>query len=142
MTSELRARLVETCLQWQDKYGVAPSITSALSEYDAAILIGCSDQQYSDYMQGGTAVRRGHDFVFDGLRYQVKANRPSGRRGSFVTWVPKPTNYEWDHLVWLLYDRQYNLLEAWRWPVAEYRRRFEQIERLSPTHMREGERLR
>lgn len=141
MTSELRTKLVDTCLQWQDKYGVAPSITSALSEYDAAILVGCSDEEYSDYMRGGTAVRRGHDFVFGGLRYQVKANRPSGRPGSFVTWVPKPSNYEWDCLLWLLYDRQYQVVEAWKWSVVEYRQRFEEIKRLSPTHMRNGERL-
>ena len=33
----LRENLVETALQWQKNFGVAPSITSAISEYDAAM---------------------------------------------------------------------------------------------------------
>ena len=31
--------------------GVAPSITSSISEYDAAMLIGMSEKEYSDYMR-------------------------------------------------------------------------------------------
>jgi hypothetical protein len=33
----LRDRLVAAALEWQDRFAVAPSITSALSEYDAAM---------------------------------------------------------------------------------------------------------
>lgn len=47
----LRDELVEIALQWQAKYGVAPQITSVLSEYDAAMLVGMSEKDYSDYMQ-------------------------------------------------------------------------------------------
>ena len=36
----LRNKLVDIALDWQENFGVAPSITSALSEYDAAMLIG------------------------------------------------------------------------------------------------------
>ena len=36
----LRNKLVNIALDWQENFGVAPSITSAISEYDAAMLIG------------------------------------------------------------------------------------------------------
>ena len=60
---------------------------------------------------GRTAVTRGTDFCCNGLRYQIKACRPSGKPGSFITWVPKATNYEWDRLVWLLYAAIFNFLK-------------------------------
>ena len=50
--------------------------------------------------------------------------------------VAKPKNYEWDHLIWMLYNREYDLQEAWIWGVAEYRTAFEGVKRLSPAHMR------
>lgn len=73
-----------------------------------------------------------------GIRYQVKANRPSGKPGSFVTLVAKASNFEWDRLIWILYDREYNLLEAYQWNVEDYKRASENIKRLSPADMREG----
>lgn len=85
----LRNKLIDIALQWQESFGVAPSITSALSEYDAAMLVGMSENEYSEYMKDKTAVSKGSDFVFNNIRYQVKANRPSGKKGSFVTMVPK-----------------------------------------------------
>ena len=85
----LREKLVEIALQWQERYGVSPSITSTVSEYDAAMLVGMTDSEYSEYMQDKTAVSKGADFVHNGVRYQVKANRPSGKKGSFITMVPK-----------------------------------------------------
>lgn len=95
----LRDKLVEITLEWEHRYGVAPHITSAISEYDASRLIQCSEEDYCRQMQGKTAVSKGHDFVLDGKRYQVKANRPSGKPGSFVTLVAKANNYEWDYLI-------------------------------------------
>ena len=95
----LRDELVKIALRWQERFGVAPSITNAISEYDAAMLVGMSESEYSDYMKDKTAVNKGSDFVFMNIRYQVKANRPSGKKGSFVTMVPKATNYEWDRLM-------------------------------------------
>ena len=44
----LRDKLVETALEWQKKFGVAPQITSTLSEFDAAILIGMTENEYSN----------------------------------------------------------------------------------------------
>ena len=96
---QLRQQLVQAALKWEQAFGNAPSITSTLSEYDAAMLLGLTLEQYSECMYGATAVQKGYDFVFQGKRYQVKGNRPSGKPGSFVTWVPKATNYEWDFLV-------------------------------------------
>ena len=141
MSNELRAQLVASALEWQRRYSVAPSITSALSEYDAAILIGCTDSEYSAAMQDRTAVQRGFDFEHQGLRYQVKANRPSGKPGSFVTLVAKPKNYEWDLLIWVLYDKHYVLQEAWQWESDQFRQTLGDLKRLSPKHLRQGMRL-
>lgn len=138
MTEQLRNKLVEIALQWQERYGVAPSITSTISEYDAAMLVGMSENDYSAYMKDKTAVNKGSDFVFNNTRYQVKANRPSGKKGSFVTMVPKAANYEWDRLIWILYDKNYVIQEAWEWGVEEYKDAYDAIKRLSPDHYRKG----
>ena len=138
---ELREQLIRAALAWERAYGNAPQITTVLSEYDAALLVGCPTESYSRAMQGMSAVQKGHDFVFNGARYQVKGNRPSGKRGSFVTWVPKATNYHWDFLVWILYNSQYQIQEAWLWDVAAYVHAFDSVKRLSPTHLRQGKQL-
>jgi hypothetical protein len=83
-------------------------------------------------------VTRGTDFCHNGLRYQVKACRPSGKPGSVITWLPKATNYDWDRLIWLMYDREFRLLEAWEWTVENYQRELDAVKRLSPAHMRAG----
>lgn len=139
---DLRRQLVECALAWERAFGNAPAITSAVSEYDAASLVGHTPESYSAAMQGMTTVQRGYDFKFNGKRYQVKGNRPSGKRGSFVTWVPKATNYEWDYLVWILYNRSYEIEEAWLWEVSAYRTAFDAVKRLSPSHHRNGTKLR
>lgn len=138
MEKTLREKLAEIALQWQANFGVAPSITSAISEYDAAMLVGMSEREYSDYMKDKTAVSKGADFVYRGIRYQVKANRPSGKPGSFVTMVPKASNYDWDRLIWILYDKNYVMQEAWEWQVNDYILAFNSIKRLSPNHYRKG----
>lgn len=134
----LRDSLVKTSLEWQQRFGVAPQITSAVSEYDAARLVGCSEDEYSLQMAIRTAVGRGYDFIYEEKRYQVKANRPSGKPGSFVTLVAKATNYEWDFLVWVLYDKNYVMQEAWLWQVDAYEKQFDQQKRLAPADMRKG----
>jgi hypothetical protein len=141
-TDELRDHLVSIALEWERVFGVAPSITSALSEYDAARLVGHSDESYGKTCVGRTAVSRGCDFIHDGVRYQIKANRPSGKPGSPVTKVGQAKNYEWDRLIWLLYDCSFVLQEAWEWEVSQYRAEFEGRPRLSPSDMRKGRRLR
>ena len=139
--SDLRARLVAIALEWQQRYGVAPPITAPISELDASRLIGMPDDAYSDYMQDKTAVAKGLDFEWKGSRYQIKANRPSGKPGSGVTLVPKPKNYDWDYLIWILYDTQYEIEEAWQWDAASYQQCFHEKKRLSPADYRAGTRL-
>lgn len=139
--NDLRQKLVEAALAWERAFGIAHSITSAVSEFDAAMLVGCSVEDYATSMRRTTAVQKGHDFTFNDVRYQVKANRPSGKPGSFVTLVPKAKNYEWDILIWLLYDPQYQIQEAWLWEVVAYKAAFDSIKRLSPSHYRKGKRL-
>ncbi len=134
----LRNSLVDIALEWQKKFGVAPQITSTLSEFDAAILIGMTENEYSEYMKYKTAVQKGFDFIFKEERYQIKANRPSGKKGSKVTWVPKAKNYNWDKLIWILYDKNYVMQEAWEWDVESYKTAFAEIKRLSPEHYRKG----
>ena len=138
---QLREQLVEVALQWEQSFGNAPHITAALSELDAAILVGFPLEEYSASMRGVTAVQRGYDFKFKGARYQVKANRPSGKPGSFVTLVPKAHNYEWEYLVWILYNSKYEVQEAWLWEVGPYRDAFDAMKRLSPKHYRNGKKL-
>jgi len=121
--------------------GVAPSITSAISEYDAARLVGHTDESYGKACVGRTAVTRGCDFICNGIRYQIKANRPSGKPGSPVTKAGEAKNYDWDRLIWILYNRDFVIQEAWEWDVAQYRAEFERRTRLAPLDMRKGKRL-
>ena len=59
-------------------------------------------------------------------------------RKSYVTMVPKAANYEWDRLIWILYDKNYVIQEAWEWGVEEYKDAFDAIKSLSPNHYRKG----
>ena len=136
--SDLRSRLVATALEWEQTFANAPSITTAISEYDAAILLGLSESEYSRAMHGATAVRKGFDFKHNGLRYQVKGTRPSGKPGSFITKVPGVANYDWDKLVWISYNPKFEVQEAWLWDVESYRTAFQEVSRLSPSHLRKG----
>lgn len=138
MNSPLCQQLIDVTLEWETRFGNAPLITTVLSEHDAAMLVGMTEEEDSAAMAGVTAVQKGYDFRYQGGRYQVKGNRPSGKPGSFVTWVPKATNYEWDYLVWVLYDARYVIQEAWLWEVVAYRNEFHEVKRLSPALPRRG----
>jgi hypothetical protein len=141
MPNDIRSRLVAIALEWQELFGVAPSITNAISELDAALLVGMTVENYRLDCANRTAVTRGYDFMDAKCRYQIKANRPSGKPGSFVTIVGKPKNFDWDKLIWVLYDENYVMQEAWEWTMDNYRTQFEFTNRLSPAHMRQGLRL-
>ena len=138
----LRKQLVTVSLEWQNYFGVAPSITSAISDLDAAKIVGMKEDEYCADGVGRTAVRKDFDFKHNGLRYQVTANRPSGKKGSPVTWVSQKTEkkrpFGWDLLIWILYDRVYNMQEAWEFTADQYRKEFATTDRLSPDHMRRG----
>jgi len=55
--------------------------------------------------------------------------------------VPKAKNYEWDFLIWVLYNPHYEIEEAWLWAVSAYIAAFDSVKRLSPSHYRQGKRL-
>lgn len=139
--SDIRSRLVAVVLEWERAFVNAPSITTAISEYDAAMLLGMSEVEYSEAMKGATSVQRGYDFSHKGVRYQVKGTRSSGKPGSFITKVPGVSNYDWDKLVWISYNPRFEIQEAWIWDVDSYRIAFSKTKRLSPAHLRKGESL-
>ena len=141
MSTILRQNLVQVALAWQRHYGVAPSITSTISEYDAAKLVGMSDEDYSAYMRDKTAVSRGHDFIHENIRYQIKAHRPSGKKGSVITNTGKALNYNWDVLIWIRYNTEYEIQEAWAWDRVHYVEMFDSAKRISPDDMRKGRQL-
>ena len=139
---ELRDLLVKTALEWEQRFAVAPRITDAIAEFDAARLVGTSIKIGEGRMKEDTAVQRGYDFKKGEIRYQVKANRPSGKHGSKVTLVAKPKNYEWDKLIWILYDTKYNIAEAYEFTCEQYKKLFALKRRLSPNDMRRGVKVR
>ena len=66
-SEELRATLVALVLEWERRYGVAPAITSAISEYDAARIVGHTAESFALDCAGRTAVTRGSTFVITTL---------------------------------------------------------------------------
>jgi len=138
----LRKELVKLALEWEKKFGVAPSVTGIVGEYDAAEWLGMSKKQYSDCMKDATAVRKGYDFEYEGKRYQVKACRPSGKKGSEITKVPNVRNYEWDYYIWVRYNKKYDVLEMWQFSRKEFKKRFPAEARIRPEDiMRHGKQL-
>ena len=139
MSMKIRKKLIKVALEWQEQYGVAPAITSAVSEFDAAMMVGMPESEYSKYMQNRTAVSNGHDFEFQGKKYQIKACRPSGKPGSKITKAcNKFNNYKWDILIWIRYNTKYEMEEAWLWCVDEYKEKFGRKNGTSPKDMQGG----
>jgi hypothetical protein len=103
--ADLLKRLVQIALDWEEHFGVAPSITSVISEWDAATLVGMEEKFYCEDGKLRTAVTEGFDFKWKDIRYQVTANRPSGKKGSPVTLVSQKTekmrSSGWDRLIWI-----------------------------------------
>lgn len=97
--ANMRTRLVKVALDGQRHFGVAASITNAVSGLDAALLLGMSEEVFSKSGRCRAAVTRGSDYEFHPKRYQVTLNRPSGKKGSFVTLATKkkygPDGYGW-----------------------------------------------
>lgn len=139
----LRDKLVSIVLEWEREFGCFPGqagVTAAVSEYDAAILLGCSEADYAGCLKKRTAVSKHYDFeTADGRKVQVKANRPSGKPGSKV-WNagPKVDSSGWDLLVYILYDPNYNREEAWKFTGEEYERLFGNKKTLTLVDMRQG----
>jgi len=138
---QLRDLLVQVALEWERRFAVSPRITADLAEYDAAKLVGTNLRVGAGRKKTDTAVTKGCDFCIKQERYQVKSNRSSGKPGSTVTLVGKATNFDWDKLVWVLYDQEYKIEEAWLFTKDRYKRYFELKNRLSPQDMRKGSKL-
>ena len=138
---ELRNLLVSVSLEWEKRFAVAPHITSDIAEYDAARIVGTSLEVGKGRTKSDTAVMKGYDFWKKNERFQVKSNRPSGKPGSKVTLVGKASNFNWDKLVWILYNRDYVIQEAWEFEVDYYKKLFEIKKRLSPKDMRQGNKI-
>ena len=139
---ELRKRLVDVALDWEKYFGIGPNITNTISEFDSAVLVGMEEDRYCADGKIRKAVTEGFDFLCGDIRYQVTANRPSGKPGSPVSKVGQKTErkkpFGWDRLIWMLYDRSYVLQEAWEFTADEYRAAFSHLTRLSPSDMRKG----
>ena len=93
---QLRSLLIQTALEWERRFAVAPRITCDIAEFDAAILVGTSLKIGNGRQTTDTAVTKGFDFLKNGERYQVKSDRLSGKPGSPVTLVGKAQNYDWE----------------------------------------------
>jgi hypothetical protein len=110
-----------------------------LREYDAAIKLGHNEDEYIDSIKGRGSVGRGYDFVFNNERIQVKANRPSRRPGAAV-WNsgPKVNTDSWDILIYILYDEDYKIQEAYRFDSRTYESMFSGRASLRLKDMRKG----
>ena len=42
LDEELRNRLVKVASEWERRFAIAPAITNAIAEFDAALLVGTS----------------------------------------------------------------------------------------------------
>lgn len=135
--SKLRKQLVELCLKWEKLVGVAPSITSAISEYDAMVLVGINEENIIKTAKDKTSRQKGYDFINKGIKYQVKANRPSYKKNSPVTITSKAKNYDFDKLIWILYDSKFIIQEAWICEVNNYKEKLGQLKEVRPKHIRE-----
>jgi len=141
----IRDQLVETILKWERTFGFfsgQSGITAAVSEYDAAMLIGQTEAEYIASVRGRSSVSRGYDFVFKGQRIQVRANRPSGLPGSNV-WNAgrKAGTGLWDILIYVLYDENYVIQAAYKFDHDTYHKIFSGKTSLRLEDMRRGEQL-
>jgi hypothetical protein len=144
-TMTIRNQLVQIVLEWEKRFGFFPGqagVTAAVSEYDAAMRLGLDETEYIASTRGRSSVGRGYDFLFKNKRIQVKANRPSGRPGSAV-WNagPKVKTDGWDKLIYILYDKDYEVIEAYQFDCNTYEKMFSNKKKLRLEDMRKGDKL-
>jgi hypothetical protein len=102
---DLRKQFVDVAREWEKHFGVAPSITSAISELGAARLVGMSEDAYC---AGGT-----HRGSMKGSKVRLVSHKTEKKRP-----------FGWDRLVWIRYDRFYRIQEVREFTADEYRRKF------------------
>lgn len=137
--SQLRDLLVQISLEWERRFGVIPHVLGAISEYDAAKLVGGNLRIGEGRDKGFTPITKGVDFRKDGIAYQVKARRPGPNKR--VRRAPKAKNYAWNKFVWILYNHDYRMIEASEFDVNSYRKLFDLKPRLTPNDMRKGKKI-
>jgi len=74
MELSLGDHLVNIALEWQVKFGVVLQKTTPISEYDVAMLEGLAESECLLYMQKQTAVSKESDFIYNGIRNQIKVS--------------------------------------------------------------------
>ena len=153
----LREKLIDIALKWEEEYYVAPSITCAISEYDAkkaAVKQLKKEKKKVNVIeeQNKTAVTRGHDFILEveghQVKYQVKGSRPSDNNKKVTKVSPArvDNSKHWDILIWVLYDQNYTIQKIVSWTYKKYKKKFKDkiennriIKRISNKEMLEGE---
>jgi hypothetical protein len=136
----LRDRLCEVASKWEEKYRARLSIISAIAEFDAARIIGLSEEEYVERERGG---RFSSGFIFREMRYRVMGTQRKelGERPGSTVIHKKPTNYDWDYLIWIRYNKLFVIEEVWRWNVVAYKEYFHQRDSMTLNDMRLGENL-
>jgi hypothetical protein len=86
---DLRTRLVALALEWQVRFGIAPAITCAISEYDAAIPVGCTDYDYCVGQKLRMAVPPTTTSFSKVPGTRLRQTVPAGKREASL---PKPAN--------------------------------------------------
>jgi len=102
---------LKSVLELEKKFGITSRITGGLGEYDAAMQLGFSEKEYSDYMEKVAPVRADYDFEYKGKKYQVKAHHPASVKITTAIFsIPallKYKKYKWDYLIYIVYDKEY-----------------------------------
>ena len=137
----IRRELIKSSLEWAAAFGLTPAIIGELGEVDAAYLLSKSPKMAKNILLARTPRQKGYDLLIDHQRIQVKATRSSGLPGSTITRIQKPRNDMWDLIVWINYNRDFHLQEAWLWTRRAYLKKFSQSHRISPEEFRKGKRL-
>ena len=110
----LRDQLVNSTLEWREKYGNAPTITQSISEYDAARLIGMSEEEYSERTIDS---RRRFNFIYKKRRYQVHGTRQFSQLPESVAIEKKTIKHGCNYFIRVLYNKSYEIQEAWLWDI-------------------------
>lgn len=135
-----RPRLVEMAFDWERRFGVAPVPLSWISEYDVVRLLGLFDDSFAFHCVRFMVVTDG-DVTVGKTRFSVNADRPDVRPAAYLTQVAHSSGYGWDKLYWMLYDKQYELCEAWELPIFDRDQDLDERLRLTPADLRRGTRL-
>ena len=135
-----RTLLVAMAFDWERRFGIATVPLSKISEHDVCRLLGLPDEIWA--LDGQRVVRLTDGHVTLGkVRARVNADRSDVRPASWLTLVAHSSGAGWDKLFWMLYDKEYELCEAWELPIVDPDQDFDERLRLTPADMRQGRRL-